>query len=416
MILIGLPKGRIYKEIRQLLENSGIHLKEDKRKLIFGSSEKNIQFSILRGWDIPKFVSYGAVDIGIVGKDVLLETEEENFFEVLDLEIGKCRLSLAAKEKKVSELAGSTIASKFPKETNNFLSENFIDAEIIELKGSIEIAPILGISDFIVDLVNTGNTLKENGLKELKVIKEISTRLIVNKSKFRTKNKEIKKFIQRIKRFNSLNDKDRNMLIYMADRIEKFHNNDIRLSEELEDDTVEKYGYFLRPIDKVGLYAPGGKAQYPSSVLMTGVLAKLAGVNEITVMFPGKIDDLNLMFAASHLIGAKSVLNSGGAHTLAAVAFGTESIGRVDKVFGPGNRYVSEAKRQLYGEVGIDSLNGPSEVAIIVDENSSIEYAAKDFLAQAEHGEDSRCFLIHLPGFDLNKFNESLKKNLSIYP
>ena len=214
-------------------------------------------------------------------------------------------------------------------------------------------------------------------------------------------------------KFNSLNDKDRNMLIYMADRIEKFHNNDIRLFKELEDDTVEKYGYFLRPIDKVGLYAPGGKAQYPSSVLMTGVLAKLAGVNEITVMLPGQIDDLNLMFAASHLIGAKSVLNSGGAHTLAAVAFGTETIERVDKIFGPGNSYVSEAKRQLYGEVGIDSLNGPSEVAIIVDEKSSIEYAVRDFLAQAEHGEDSRCFLIYLPGFDLNQFNELLKKNLS---
>ena len=198
MILIGLPKGRIYKEIREQLNNSDINLKEDKRKLIFGSSEKNIQFSILRGWDIPKFVSYGAVDIGIVGKDVLLETDEKNFFEVLDLEIGKCRLSLAAKEKKVSELAGSTIATKFSKETNKFLSENFIDAEIIKLKGSIEIAPILGIADFIVDLVNTGNTLKENGLKELKVLKEISTRLIVNKSKFRTKNKEIKKFIQGI--------------------------------------------------------------------------------------------------------------------------------------------------------------------------------------------------------------------------
>ena len=198
MILIGLPKGRIFKEIRHLLKNSGIDLKEDKRKLILGSSEKNIQFSILRGWDIPKFVSYGAVDIGIVGKDVLLETEEENFFEVLDLEIGKCRLSLAAKEKKVSELAGSIIASKFPKETNNYLSENFIDAEIIELKGSIEIAPILGISDYIVDLVNTGSTLRENGLKELEVLKEISTRLIVNKSKFRTKNNEIKKFIKRI--------------------------------------------------------------------------------------------------------------------------------------------------------------------------------------------------------------------------
>ena len=195
MILIGLPKGRIYKEISQLLNDSGITLKEDKRKLIFGSSEKNIQFSILRGWDIPKFVSYGAVDIGIVGKDVLLETEEKNFFEVLDLNIGKCRLSLAAKEKKVSELAGSTIASKFTKETNNFLSENFIDAEILELKGSIEIAPILGISDYIVDLVNTGSTLKENGLKELEVIKDISTRMIINKSSFKLNNKKIKDLI-----------------------------------------------------------------------------------------------------------------------------------------------------------------------------------------------------------------------------
>ena len=214
-------------------------------------------------------------------------------------------------------------------------------------------------------------------------------------------------------KFNSLNVEDRNTLVYMADRIEKFHNEDIRQFKEFEDDSVEKYGYFLRPIDKVGLYAPGGKAQYPSSVLMTGVLAKLAGVSEITVMFPGKKDDLNLMFAASHLIGAKKVVNSGGAHTLAAVAFGTENIESVDKIFGPGNSYISEAKRQLYGEVGIDSLNGPSEVAIIVDENSSIEYAAKDLLAQAEHGEDSRCFLIHLPGFDLVQFNESLKKNLS---
>ena len=214
-------------------------------------------------------------------------------------------------------------------------------------------------------------------------------------------------------KFNSLNAKDKNMLAYMADRIEKFHKKDIELFKEFEDDSVEKYGYLMRPLEKVGLYAPGGKAQYPSSVLMTGVLAKIAGVNDITVMFPGKIDDLNLMFAASYLIGAKRVINSGGAHTLAAVAYGTESIESVDKIFGPGNSYVSEAKRQLYGEVGIDSLNGPSEVAIIVDENSSVEYAVKDFLAQAEHGEDSRCFLIHLPGFKLNLFKEVLEKNLS---
>ena len=214
-------------------------------------------------------------------------------------------------------------------------------------------------------------------------------------------------------KFNSLNAKNRNMLVYMSERIEKFHKKDIQLFNEFEDDSVERYGYFMRPIEKVGLYAPGGKAQYPSSVLMSGVLAKLAKVEDITVMFPGKLNDLNLMFAASHIVGAKRVINAGGAHTLAAVAYGTESIERVDKIFGPGNSYVSEAKRQLYGEVGIDSLNGPSEVAIIVDENSSIEYAVKDFLAQAEHGEDSRCFLIHLPGFDLNLFKESLERNLS---
>ena len=213
-------------------------------------------------------------------------------------------------------------------------------------------------------------------------------------------------------KFNSLNKKHTNMIAYMADRIEKFHDKDIKLFKDFEDDSIESYGYFLRPIEKVGLYAPGGKAQYPSSVLMTGVLAKLAEVNDLTVMFPGNTNELDLMFAASHLIGAKRVINSGGAHTLAAVAFGTESIESVDKIFGPGNSYVSEAKRQLYGQVGIDSLNGPSEVAIIVDENSSIEYAAKDFLAQAEHGEDSRCFLIHLPGFDLNEFKISLKNNL----
>ena len=112
-------------------------------------------------------------------------------------------------------------------------------------------------------------------------------------------------------KFNSLNKKDRNMLAYMADRIEKFHNKDIKLFKEFEDDSLESYGYFLRPIEKVGLYAPGGKAQYSSSVLMTGVLAKLAKVNDITVMFPGNKNELNLMFAASHLIGAKRVINSG---------------------------------------------------------------------------------------------------------
>jgi len=273
-------------------------------------------------------------------------------------------------------------------------------------------------------LLNEKNLQKENGIEDAvrKII--LAVKNSGNESLLSCINKYEEKNLKSVDevlfdqnyledKFNSLNDKNRDMLVYMADRIEKFHNKDIEVFKEFEDDSVEKYGYFMRPIEKVGLYAPGGKAQYPSSILMTGVLAKLAGVNDISVMFPGKIDDLDLMFASSHLIGAKRVINSGGAHTLAAIAYGTESIESVDKIFGPGNSYVSEAKRQLFGEVGIDSLNGPSEVAIIVDENSSIEYAVRDFLAQAEHGEDSRCFLIHLPGFDLNLFKQSLEKNLS---
>ena len=194
-------------------------------------------------------------------------------------------------------------------------------------------------------LENEKNLQKDNGIEN--VVREIIQRVknSGNKAFISFINKYEEKDISSIEqvlfdqnyledRFNSLDKKNRDVLVYMFERIKKFHNQDIELLKEFEDDSVEKYGYYFRPIEKVGLYAPGGKAQYPSSVLMTGVLAKLAEVNEITVMFPGNRNELDLMFAASHLIGAKRVINSGGAHTLAAVAYGTESIQSVDKIFG----------------------------------------------------------------------------------
>ena len=181
-MLIVLPKGRLLKEIRNLLELIGISFEDSSRKLVMDTSVKDIKVAILRSWDIPKFVNKGIADIGFVGKDVLNEIEdEENFYESLDMGLGKCRLSLAS-YKQVTNSNKPIVATKYPVSAKAFFASKMQNVEIIKLKGAIEIAPILGLSDYIVDLVQTGNTLKDNGLSELEVIQDISTRLIINLS------------------------------------------------------------------------------------------------------------------------------------------------------------------------------------------------------------------------------------------
>ena len=198
-MLIVLPKGRLLKKIKTLLEKVDISFDDSSRKLVMDTSRKDIKVAILRSWDIPKFVNKGIADIGFVGKDVLNETsEEENYYEILDMGFGKCRLSLASLKKKPSSNK-PIVATKYPLSTKAFFASKFQNVEIINLKGAIEIAPILGLSDYIVDLVQTGNTLKENGLSELEVIQNISTRLIINKSSFKTKCLKIEKLILSIK-------------------------------------------------------------------------------------------------------------------------------------------------------------------------------------------------------------------------
>tara|TARA_B100001027_G_scaffold211510_1_gene179786 strand:- start:1793 stop:2416 length:624 start_codon:yes stop_codon:yes gene_type:complete len=198
-MLIALPKGRLLKKIKALLDEVGISFDDSSRKLVMDTSRKDIKVAILRSWDIPKFVNKGIADIGFVGKDVLNEiTEEENFYEILDLGFGKCRLSLASFKKK-SSFNKPIVATKYPVSAKAFFASKFQNVEIINLKGAIEIAPILGLSDCIVDLVQTGNTLRENGLSELEVIQNISTRLIINKSSFKTKSLKIEKLISSIK-------------------------------------------------------------------------------------------------------------------------------------------------------------------------------------------------------------------------
>ena len=200
-LLLALPKGRLLNEVKVLLEKVGIEFDDKSRKLIINTSKDFIKVAILRTWDIPKFVNYGAADIGIVGKDILFESNlENNYYELEDLGIGQCRMSLASLENKIPRQKKIRVASKYPEFTKKYFLENSKDIEILILKGAIEIAPVLGLADCIVDLVQTGQTLKENGLKELEKISDITSRLIVNKSSFKSKYKEINEISRELKK------------------------------------------------------------------------------------------------------------------------------------------------------------------------------------------------------------------------
>ncbi|HUM07766.1 MAG TPA: histidinol dehydrogenase, partial [Acidocella sp.] len=149
------------------------------------------------------------------------------------------------------------------------------------------------------------------------------------------------------------------------------------------------------PLDAAGLYVPGGKASYPSSVLMNAIPARVAGVRRLAMCVPAPDGELNpLVLAAAYIAGVKEIYRIGGAQAVAAMAYGTATIRPVDRIVGPGNAYVAEAKRQVYGQVGIDSIAGPSEVLILADENNNPEHIAIDLLAQAEHDEDAQSILI----------------------
>lgn len=187
----------------------------------------------------------------------------------------------------------------------------------------------------------------------------------------------------------------REALTTAAARIEGYHRKQFQQSWEYEEDDGTVLGQKVTPLDRVGIYVPGGKAAYPSSVLMNAVPARIAGVSEVVMTVPtpeGEINDLVL--AAAALSGVGQVFRVGGAQAIAALAYGTESIPRVDKIVGPGNAYVASAKKQVFGQVGIDMIAGPSEVLVVADESVDPEWAAMDLLAQAEHDEFAQSILV----------------------
>ena len=201
-LIIALPKGRVYEDFIPLLEKTQFAIKDDvkkSRKMLLDTKHPTVKVLIIRGWDVPTYITSGAAHIGIVGKDILMEKEEEEFVELADLGLGKCRLSLAGYENVLTGSARLKIATKYPKSSTKFMNSIGIQPEIIYLNGAQEIAPVLGLSDAIIDLVDTGKTLTANGLTEIKIIADISTRLIANKASIKTKATIINEIMEALK-------------------------------------------------------------------------------------------------------------------------------------------------------------------------------------------------------------------------
>lgn len=185
-------------------------------------------------------------------------------------------------------------------------------------------------------------------------------------------------------------------LSYAAARIEAFHRRTLPRSWWMEDENGSLLGQQVRPLDRVGVYVPGGRAAYPSTVLMTAIPAKVAGVREVVLVCPPRGDKSlhPAVLVAAEIAGVSEIYRVGGAQAVAALAFGTGTVRRVDKIVGPGNVYVALAKRRVFGQVGIDVVAGPSEVVVIADDGASAEWVAADLLAQAEHDPMARAILL----------------------
>jgi histidinol dehydrogenase len=195
--------------------------------------------------------------------------------------------------------------------------------------------------------------------------------------------------------FDALPATQRDALEFAADRIRSYHQHQYQESWSYREPDGTLLGQQVTPLDRVGVYVPGGKAAYPSSVLMNAVPARVADVGEIIMTVPARDGELNnLVLAAAHVAGVDAVFAIGGAQAVAALAYGTDSIPAVDKIVGPGNAYVAEAKRQLFGVVGIDMVAGPSEILVLCDGKTPADWIAMDLFSQAEHDEQARAILL----------------------
>ena len=210
-----------------------------------------------------------------------------------------------------------------------------------------------------------------------------------------------------------VSDSMQRSLAEASKRIRTFHEKQKQETWIYKDDDGNELGQRITPLDRVGVYVPGGKAAYPSSVLMNVIPAQVAGVKEIVMVVPtpeGERSDLVL--AAAEILGVTKIFSIGGAQAIAALAFGTDLIPKVDKIVGPGNIFVAAAKREVFGFVGIDMIAGPSEVVIVADKNANVDWVAMDLLAQAEHDEEATAILISPDKSFIDRVEKSIIKFL----
>lgn len=211
----------------------------------------------------------------------------------------------------------------------------------------------------------------------------------------------------------SITSEQKKALLFAKERIEKYHKHQKMESWSFKDELGHVLGQKVSSLQRVGIYVPGGKASYPSSVLMNAIPAKVAGVKEIVMVVPAPKGELNeLVLAAAALAGVDQVFSIGGAQAVAALAYGTPTITKVDKIVGPGNAYVASAKKQVFGRVGIDMLAGPSEILIYCDGKTAPDWIAMDMFSQAEHDELARAILVSQDDIFLSEVEKSINRLL----
>lgn len=219
--------------------------------------------------------------------------------------------------------------------------------------------------------------------------------------------------------YDALEESIKSALDTAADRVKCFHQRQVQETWEYTDDLGNRLGQKVTPLDRVGIYVPGGLASYPSSVLMNAIPAKVAGVTEVIMVVPAPKGELNsLVLAAAYLSGVDKVFTIGGAQAVAALAYGTDTIPQVDKITGPGNKYVAAAKRAVFGQVGIDMIAGPSEVLVYAEgeKEDNADWLAMDLLSQAEHDTVAQSIFVTTSEEQLQAVEQAIEKALAQLP
>tara|TARA_B100001996_G_scaffold362426_1_gene329922 strand:- start:266 stop:1549 length:1284 start_codon:yes stop_codon:yes gene_type:complete len=277
---------------------------------------------------------------------------------------------------------------------------------------------IFRLNKFLFKRKSENNISKNSVLKIIRDVKKNGDRAIIKYEKKYSKNNEIvfnkKKISKTIK---SLDPKIKKAIDFAFSRIYKFHSKQKLQNIFYKDKLNNKLYYKYKAIDSVAIYVPGGNASFPSTVLMNAIPAKIAGVRRIVMINPklkGKHSP-GVLYAAKKA-GIKEIYSIGGAHAIAGLAYGTKKIKKVDKIVGPGNIFVSTAKKEIFGDVGIDMIAGPSEITVVADKFSKVNWVASDLLAQAEHDVNSQCILISKDKNFINNTRSSILDQLKDLP